>query len=69
MAINKTIALGQANLAAQAQVQTQAQADGELARRKIYAGIPDDDVALALAISQKYGFDPLTDLPFFPLTA
>ena len=32
---------------------------GELARRKIYAGIPDDDVALALAICQKYGLDPL----------
>ncbi|AHF08617.1 recombinase RecT [Desulfitobacterium metallireducens] len=32
---------------------------GELARRKIYAGIPDDDVALALALCQKYGFDPL----------
>lgn len=31
----------------------------ELARRNIYTGIPEEDVALALAICQKYGFDPL----------
>lgn len=30
-----------------------------LARKKIYAGIPDEDVALALAICQKYNLDPL----------
>jgi len=30
-----------------------------LARNKIYAGVPDDDVALALAICSKYQFDPL----------
>jgi len=31
----------------------------QLARQKIYAGIPDDDVKLALAICGKYGLDPL----------
>lgn len=31
----------------------------QLARNKIYAGIPDEDVHLALAICQKYGLDPL----------
>ena len=30
-----------------------------LAREKIYAGIPDDDVDLALAICHRYGLDPL----------
>lgn len=53
--LNKAPASGQTNPPALAQ----AKAAGELARRKIYAGIPDDDVALALAICQKYGFDPL----------
>lgn len=55
MVPNQTPAQGQANVPALVQVK----AAGELARRKIYAGIPDDDVALALAICQKYGFDPL----------
>lgn len=55
MAINKDLSPGQTILPALAQLK----AAGELARRKIYAGIPDDDVALALAICQKYGFDPL----------
>lgn len=55
MAMNQTDALGQASIPAP----TNLKAAGELARRKIYAGIPDDDVALALAICQKYGFDPL----------
>lgn len=32
---------------------------GVLARKKIYAGVPDDDVQLALAICNKYGLDPL----------
>lgn len=31
----------------------------QLARNKIYAGVPDDDVKLALAICDKYGLDPL----------
>ena len=35
---------------------------GELARKKIYAGIPDEDVALALSICNKYGLDPLLKL-------
>lgn len=55
MAVNKALTPGQAGAPALVQVK----AAGELARRKIYAGIPDDDVALALAICQKYGFDPL----------
>ena len=31
----------------------------ELARTKIFAGIPDDEVKLALAIAGRYGLDPL----------
>lgn len=31
----------------------------ELARKKFFAGIPDEDVALALVVAQKYGLDPL----------
>jgi len=38
---------------------TQPQRAAQLARQKIYAGIPNDDVDLALAICQKYGLDPL----------
>lgn len=53
MAVNKAFNPGQA--VNPAQIKTA----GELARRKIYTGIPEDDVALALAICQKYGFDPL----------
>lgn len=48
-------------------VKTQAQANltptaaeaAELARTKIFAGIPDDEVKLALAIAGRYGLDPL----------
>jgi len=31
----------------------------ELARKKIFAGVPDDEVKLALAIAGRYGLDPL----------
>lgn len=31
----------------------------ELARKKFFSGVPDEDVALALAVAQKYGLDPL----------
>jgi len=31
----------------------------ELARKKMFAGIPDDEVKLALAIAHRYGLDPL----------
>jgi len=37
----------------------QANTTAQLARKKIYAGVPDDDVQLALAICQKYDLDPL----------
>ncbi len=56
MALNKALASSQTVTPA---LPAQIKSAGELARRKIYSGIPDDDVALALAICQKYGFDPL----------
>lgn len=55
MAVNKALTPGQRNAPALVEIKSA----GELARRKIYDGIPDDDVALALAICQKYGLDPL----------
>ncbi|MGM8838355.1 recombinase RecT [Thermus sp. 93170] len=31
----------------------------ELARKKFFSGVPDEDVALALMVAKKYGLDPL----------